>query len=305
MDAWARLQVCAVDLLGSLTFPLDRKENAVSVVHGNVAIATLRRPPLASLLEQTQLVLSWAALRQERAPEILTQIEPQFAYWSSVANLHAAYTPYTIELLLLALKFASSVGQRLKFSLVVPRPIDLSARVQPMIEARGFFAYPSGHATEAFMVARLLELLLDPGRHTASQGAIEELVAQLYRQAERISTNRVVAGVHFPIDTSAGATLGVCLAEYMADRCAGFGWQPRKLDGARASAAASDFSLDSFRSAMFGSSTDMPECQLLGTMRYSGAHVQRFEANSAADHPLRWMWYRAMAEWHRTSYPNG
>jgi hypothetical protein len=37
---------------------------------------------------------------------------------------------------------------------------------------------------------------------------------QLYKQARRISVNRVVAGVHFPIDAPAGQMLGTTLGEY-------------------------------------------------------------------------------------------
>ena len=38
------------------------------------------------------------------------------------------------------------------------------------------------------------------------------------RQA-RIAVNRTVAGVHFPIDSVAGALLGLTLAEYLVNLC--------------------------------------------------------------------------------------
>ena len=41
----------------------------------------------------------------------------------------------------------------------------------------------------------------------------------LNRQAFRISFNRIVAGVHFPVDMAAGAVLGVALGEYMVGMC--------------------------------------------------------------------------------------
>jgi hypothetical protein len=63
-----------------------------------------------------------------------------------------------------------------------------------------------GHAAQAFSVARTLQLL---GLNDAS------LVPQLYRLAYRISENRIVAGVHYPLDLPAGARLGIRIAEYV------------------------------------------------------------------------------------------
>ena len=37
--------------------------------------------------------------------------------------------------------------------------------------------------------------------------------------AARVGVNRTVAGVHYPVDTAAGATLGVALGQYMLSRC--------------------------------------------------------------------------------------
>ena len=42
---------------------------------------------------------------------------------------------------------------------------------------------------------------------------------QLHALASRVAMNRTVAGVHFPIDSVAGAILGLTLGRYLVKRC--------------------------------------------------------------------------------------
>ena len=250
----------------------------------------MQRPNKAFFIAQSHRVESWAALRAERAPEILAQLSPQIAFWSSIIHLNPGYTPYTHELLSVAVEYASHVVQQTKFLAVCPRPSDFSPRIQPMFDAPAFFAWPSGHATQAFMVAELLTRLLvrDPVQDVAAK---REMRLQLWRQADRIATNRIVAGLHFPVDNEAGCALGITLAEDLVLQSLG---QPGKSN-AKAVAAGTpsypsigpneDFDYRAMRDKLCGDETTLPTTA-----------QPKFGGDIAT--PLQWLWAQAFREWH-------
>lgn len=75
------------------------------------------------------------------------------------------------------------------------RPSFLSDEIQPSIKNPGHPAYPSGHATQAYCIARVLTLL-DPSKEKA-----------FYKSAKEIAQNREIAGVHYSSDSKAGELL--------------------------------------------------------------------------------------------------
>jgi hypothetical protein len=174
-------------------------------------IATLKRPTMDVFERQLDLVAKWAALREDRGSEILSQLGPQGSFWGPIVNLQPGRMPWTLEFVATVLRFCTFVEQRMKHVLACRRPAELSPRIQPMIVTPGHGALPSGHATEAFAVARVL-LALAGNRFDAS---LDEL---LMRQAARIAINRTIAGVHFPVDSAAGQMLGLSIADYLLRR---------------------------------------------------------------------------------------
>ena len=185
-------------------------------------IAKIERPAKVTFQKQIPLVLSWADLRNDRATEILAQIDPQYAFWSSIVYLHPDRTRRTFELINVLLQFCVYVEMRFKHALGCWRPVEYNAQVQPVITTPGHGSFPMGHATQAYAVAHLLKALLhlDP-QPTVHPAKYATVIDQLERQAARITTNRVIAGVHFPVDSMAGRMLGVALAEYFVGRCLG------------------------------------------------------------------------------------
>jgi membrane-associated phospholipid phosphatase len=152
---------------------------------------------------------------------------------------------YTWELLAVGLRMTVLMVMALKHQLHVPRPVAFSPTVQPVILTPGYTALPSGHATEAAFAAEVLAALgaahadapqdekafpLDPHDEPAAPAApdctvkvpvpaVAGLRLQLHRMAYRVAENRVVAGLHFPIDSIAGHALGIVLARYFLWRC--------------------------------------------------------------------------------------
>jgi membrane-associated phospholipid phosphatase len=196
-------------------------------------IAEIDRPKKSTFEAQIPLVLSWAELRNERATEIMAQIDPPYAFWSSIIYMHPDRTRRTFELINLVLQLCVYVEMRIKHSLACWRPVEHNAQVQPMINTPGHGSFPSGHATQVFAVAHVLKSLLNLKPTNPAHALIIE---QLERQAARIATNRVIAGVHFPVDSMAGRMLGVALGEYFVGRCAG----GQKFMGRRFTAAGID-----------------------------------------------------------------
>jgi hypothetical protein len=176
----------------------------------------MERPDDAFFESQLRHVIDYAEIRTDRASEIVVQMHPQVPFWSAAVHIHPAHTPKTLEMIELALGFASIICMRFKQAMAVARPIDWSTDIQPIIATPSHSAYPSGHATEAFMIAYALPKILT--NDASAQSAYQ---TQLERQAHRIAENRTVAGVHFPVDSGAGQILAKVLADYFLFSCFG------------------------------------------------------------------------------------
>ena len=147
----------------------------------------------------------------------MTQLGGPDAFLTSIPFLHPARTPWTYELLTATLRMAIFVEMRFKHGLACRRPHEFSPQVQPIILTPAHGTLPSGHATEAFTSALVLwRLLRDAGTKPYGDAIWGE---QLMRLAARIAINRTVAGVHFPVDSAAGALLGLTLGQYLVNRC--------------------------------------------------------------------------------------
>jgi hypothetical protein len=122
--------------------------------------------------------------------------------------------PRTCDLI----EIASCVGQfqvmHYKRHFNRPRPSQLSPSLMPPIAIPGHASYPSGHATEAYLMAYCLAHVMPPAVSTlvtpkpppTNPPPIPDS-SPLLRMAQRIARNREVLGLHYPSDSAAGKKL--------------------------------------------------------------------------------------------------
>ena len=94
----------------------------------------------------------------------------------------------------------------LKAAFDLPRPFIINKEVQPVTKARPVGSYPSGHATRSVVYARVLSEIFP------------EKKDELMNLALQIGYGRVTAGVHYPIDVTAGQALGNAYADVIISR---------------------------------------------------------------------------------------
>lgn len=182
--------------------------------------APIVRPSETELTDASEIgsVLGHARLRYEREAEIHVQMTEIVPFFGAVINLRGDRHKYTWELLDCVTDTSIEAHMPVKAMLSVKRPADIDPQVQPMLPDPGHASYPSGHATESYAIAGvLMRLLEDAGAF--SEDARAEVARQFDRIAQRISVNRIVAGLHFPADNVAGQTIGAAVASHIEAMC--------------------------------------------------------------------------------------
>jgi hypothetical protein len=163
-EPWIRAYIAVGEIMQGITFQTvpnpppnpPASADGFQVLSSGNLIAEIGRPRKATFEQQIPMVLSWAELRSERATEILAQIDPQYAFWSSIVYLHPDRSRRTFELINMVLQLCVYVEMRIKHALGCWRPVEYNAQVQPMITTPGHGTVPMGHATQAYAVAYVL-----------------------------------------------------------------------------------------------------------------------------------------------------
>ena len=167
---------------GSGANPAQRRENALAV----------ELQELVDLVEYRPGVLA----------EALEQRNDIGSYFRGVLSFTRASHRATFELMQAALTVGQFQAMHFKAIFKRARPSNLSPSILPPIDPPGHPSYPSGHATEAYLMALCLEHVLPT---QIGQPAEED--RPLRRMADRIARNREVLGMHYRSDSEVGEKL--------------------------------------------------------------------------------------------------
>ena len=157
------------------------------------------------------------AARDERAsalPEILSQHVEFITDFMALLSMTPGSHPATYRVLHIASHIGSYAALHYKAKDdwsqghtrgPRPRPSHLSPALMPPVPVPGHPAFPSGHATQSWLMALSITYVLEEAELDETDGPV--LGQNLRVLARRIARNREIAGLHYPSDSTAGRQL--------------------------------------------------------------------------------------------------
>ncbi len=178
------------------------------LMDGEEVLLTLEVDRTANVFwqKQTDVLRAQKWYRDDRLGEIVLQQSDILSFLGLAVPLSAQSHPMTAMLLDIVQDIAFSIGAKFKDVFAMPRPEVIAPDIAPIIQTPAHSAFPAGHAIEAFSAAKILGALY-PDRYP-----------NLRLLAARVAENRSFAGVHYPIDSHAGAILGDILGQVILGR---------------------------------------------------------------------------------------
>jgi membrane-associated phospholipid phosphatase len=144
-------------------------------------------------------------------PSVLAEAMAQNAailqYFSGILSFNLRSHPATVYLCTAALRIGSFQAMYYKYKYDRARPSRLSPRLMPPIDPPGHASFPSGHATQARLIALCLEQVMPSAIIPVISSVSNPDAGPLRKMADRIARNREVLGLHYPSDSKAGKAL--------------------------------------------------------------------------------------------------
>jgi hypothetical protein len=218
VDDWVKLAILETHLSDVLTVAWTPGLPPAIVLRGGSAVAVASPP--ASYAPQLPHLRAYADLRADRLAEIEGQVTDLIVWFSQIGQLTRPDRKWSRLFLIAVQELVATLVMNVKHRINAPRPSDYAPGVMPVIRTPTHSSLPSGHAAEAFALATLMEGLMRGVPQPVTLMTAAEVAASLpLRLAARIAENRIVAGVHFPVDSAAGAALGIGAAEAVMCAC--------------------------------------------------------------------------------------
>ncbi len=143
--------------------------------------------------------------REGALDELLSQMTNFDAYFQGALGYTHATHPSTDFLVQGAMQVGGFVAMYYKNVFQRARPSQLWPQLMPPIQVPGHAAYPSGHATQANTIAKVLQAV--------AATAVPSVIDVTTRLAQRIARGREVLGLHYPSDSAAGLFLSEQIAD--------------------------------------------------------------------------------------------
>ena len=212
MRAWAYVQ----EFIKAPTWATGPIEDimAAYAAQSSFPVPRLTGTPTAAdnavIKQQVMGVLNASIDRADRTIEILDQAEGAGAlhYWTGLLRIEASKRSPTYELMLVACKIGEYVSMGLKNKYLMRRPAQVYPWIMPLIDGPDTPSYPSGHSLQGHLISAAVKLALTPEVPPPSkvQPVVRpETARALDVLADRVAYNREVAGVHYNMDSAAGA----------------------------------------------------------------------------------------------------
>lgn len=203
----APLILCALftSNTGRAAQPMGLQTASATVSHPGVqwlrqGFAPVVQAPPINDLEEAQRMMAMKALR---TPARISEIEaentrPTDSFFYEAAGIDAGFAGCPVQRwasMTMAIDMVDVLfAQKKRFSRM--RPSDVLPALDPVVPVPWHAAYPSGHATQARVLAQLFSTWYP------------DKTAIFDRLAIRIARNREIAGLHYPSDSLAGFNLG-------------------------------------------------------------------------------------------------
>jgi len=164
-------------------------------------------------------VLEMAPEREERFMEIMDRDDADGAanYWLGMLQISPDRNPATYLMMRVGRRIGEHVVMCLKGYFRAPRPSQLCPAILPMIDPPGTPSLPAGHAVQAYLMSYLLAYSLPNLPQQTTPNNLDAATGPLFDLAYRVSQNRVVAGLHYPIDITAGRAVGTACFDALQD----------------------------------------------------------------------------------------